>query len=216
MRKPIRAHLGHMLWLLGAVIPTWGCIVTSPSPREVLDYGFNTPIQTFQSFVVALRADLPHHEYRCFSSGFKARNEISRTGYLLFRDELLKEQPLLRWALERASRKPERYQMEWGSNGQQVRLTVDVQGRPLHVILKRESYVTVLGKPENHLDPADTWIDEPVGDLQSQMYLFLLPGGEALGAKVPNPHRDLDDFVSLTVGREWKIEDIYLASEARP
>ncbi len=215
MKAPTWPHLRSLVLALGACFPVWSC-VSPPSPSEVLAYGFDTPVQAFQSFVVALRADLPHHEYRCFSSGFKARNEISRGGYLMFRDQMLKDQPLLRWALQEASRKPEHYALEWGPNGQQARLIVDVRGRAISVRLTRESYVSVLGQPEDSLAPADKWIDQTVGDLEQEQWLFPMPNAGFLGAQVPHPNRNLDEVISVTVGREWKIDDIYLLEETTP
>jgi hypothetical protein len=215
MTIPTRFHWGSAILILGTFLPTVGC-VTPPSPRECLEYGFDTPIQAFQSFVVALRADLPHFEYRCLSPGFKERNGISRGGYLMFRDQLLKDEPLLRFALQRASRDPGKYQLEPGPDGRQALLVVNVSGHSLHVRLSRGSYVTVLGQPEDPLGAAEAWVDQSVGDLEKELWLFPMPSGEALGAQVPHPHRNLDQLISLTVGREWKIEDLYLQDKAEP
>lgn len=208
-------HLLRMLLVLGALLPA--CCVTPPSAKEVLAYGFDTPIQAFQSFVVALRADLPHHEYRCFSSGFKARNEISRGGYLMFREELLKEEPLLRWALAKASRNPEHYQVEMGPNGSRALLTIDVSGTPLTVLMARENYVSVKGQPEDPMDSAESWTDMTVGDLEEEYWIHYPEGNpEFLGALVPRPEHNLDRLISLTVGREWKIEDISIQESVQP
>ncbi|MCP5023582.1 MAG: hypothetical protein GY930_17665 [bacterium] len=223
MIAPTRSHLCTLALLLGTLVPASSC-VTPPSPSELLAYGFDTPVQAFQSFVVALRADLPHYEYRCFSSGFKSRNEISRSGYLMFRDQLLKDQPLLKWALQKASRKPECYSLTWGPNGRHAKLEVDVSGRSLHVLLARECYQTVLGQPTEDLAPAEKWLDQSIGDLEADEWIFPMPSGKALGAQAypldaqayPLMKRDLDRFISMTVGREWKIDDIYLAEEASP
>ncbi len=215
MRTPTWPHLRSLALALAACFPIWSC-VSPPSPSEVLAYGFDTPVQAFQSFVVALRADLPHHEYRCFSSGFKARNELSRGGYLMFRDQMLKDQPLLRWALQKATRKPEHYALEWGPNGQQAQLIVDVRGRALSVRLTRESYLSGLTQPEDPLAPADKWVDKTVGDLEQEQWLFPMPNAGFLGAQVPHPNKNLDEVISVTVGREWKIDDIYLLEETTP
>jgi hypothetical protein len=215
MTNSTRYQWRPWLLLISILLPTWGC-VSQPKPKEVLAYGFDTPIQAFQSFVVALRADLPHYEYRCFSSGFKKKNEISRGSYLMFRDQLLEEQPLMRWALQRASRNPADYKLEMGPNGKEALLTVNVRGRSLQVVLARESFVSVLGQPQNPLDPAESWVDKNVGDLEKEVYLFPIPSAGTLGAQVPHPNRDLDKLISLTVGREWKIEDIYRQGESKP
>ncbi|MDF1837230.1 MAG: hypothetical protein P1V35_05125 [Planctomycetota bacterium] len=211
MSFPTRIRLLPILaiWLSAS------CCVTTPKPKEVLAYGFDTPIQAFQSFVVALRSDLPHYEYRCFSTEFKARNEISRGGYLMFRDELLKEEPLLRWALQKASRKPEHYQLKMGPDGQRALLTVDVSGTPLTVLLARESYVSVKGQPEDPMGSAELWVDKTVGSLEREQWLFPMPSG-TLGAQAPNPNRDLDRLISMTIGREWKIEDISIGGAVQP
>jgi len=205
----------RLLLLMALSLPI-SCCVTTPKPREILAYGFDTPIQAFQSFVVALRSDLPHFEYRCFSSGFKARNEISRGGYLMFRDELLKEEPLLRWALQKASRKPEHYQLEMAPNGKRALLTVNVSGNPLVVLLARESYVSSKGQPEDPMDPAVSWVDQTVGELVPDGWIYPAPEDDWVWGRVPKTEHNLDGLISLTVGREWKIEDISIGEPAKP
>ncbi|MCA9000887.1 MAG: hypothetical protein KDB61_03115 [Planctomycetes bacterium] len=216
MRNLSRFSTRACLLALGLVLPVTGGCVTLPKPEEVLAYGFETPVQTFQSFVVALRADLPNPEYDCFSAGFKERNQVSRLGYHEFRAQLLKDQPLLRWALQKAARKPEAYILEPLGNGDRVHMIVDVSGHVLHVLLVRDSYVTVMGQPDDPLNPAEAWVDQTVSDLFDDQWIFPMPNEGYLGAQVPHPGRDLRQLVSITVGREWKIDDLYLEGEAQP
>lgn len=205
-------------WWFGALLACStlpGCRVSPPTPEQVRAYGFDTPVQAFQSFVVALRAQWPQDEYRCFSSTFKERNSLSRLGYLEFRDHLLESQPLLRWALARATRHPEAYHLQDLEPGRLTKLEVTLSGRTLVVLLRREDYFAMYGAPENPLESAELWVDDNVRDLEQDHYLYVPEDKSRLIAQVPYPDRDLDRLVALKVGREWKIEDLYVMEERK-
>ncbi len=191
------------------------CRVSPPTIEQVRDVGFDSPVQAFQSFTVAVRADWPGEEYRCFSRGFKQRNGLSRLGYLEFRDELKRRQPLLRWALGKASRHPENYVIETLRPNKWVRLSAETAGRKLVVTLVREDYLAVHGQPQDPLLPAEIWIDEPVDDLVVDGHLAAIEQRDAWVALVPDPGRDMDEMISLQVGREWKIDDIYVEEKGK-
>ena len=88
--------------LLGLVGGSAGCRVPAPFPEQVRAYGFEDPRQAFESLVTAFQGNLLADEYGCFSLAFVAENRLSLSSYLAFRDDLLAEQPLLRFALYRS------------------------------------------------------------------------------------------------------------------
>ena len=152
-----------------------------PTLLEVRNRGFETPIQTLQTFRVALCADWPQEEYNCFSSVFKANNGLSRLGYLEFRQRLLQEQPLLRWALGRATKDPAGYRVQVSGGGRLARIQVDVAGRELNVFLRRESFYEIYGTAEDPLEPPQLWQDDLVDDLIASQQLYEDPEQQATG-----------------------------------
>ncbi|MEZ6005717.1 MAG: hypothetical protein R3F17_00725 [Planctomycetota bacterium] len=191
------------------------CQVPPPTPEEVLRFGFRTPVQGLQSFLVALRADLPGEEYRCFSSGFKARNGISRLGYLEFRDHLLKEQPLLRWALSRAGRDREDYNFQGDLVRGPVEIEVAVHGRQLVARMVREGFYSLQGPPADPFEPAELWDDGNVRDPWALNYLVESNDKEWLLAQARHPGPNVRNLVSFEVGFEWKIDELFVREEAQ-
>lgn len=209
------ARLPRLGLLLGILLVAPSC-VSKPSLEEVRDRGLHTPVQTLQSFSVALRANWPQEEYTCFSSDFKARNGLSRLGYLEFRDRLMKEQPLLRYGLTKATCDPSRYDVEIDATGRRARILVEVSGRQLVVLLRRESFYEVFGAPSDPLASPELWKDDLVEDLVAAQMLYEDDAREQLAAIMPHPGRNLRDLAYLRMGREWKIDDLYIAEEPSP
>lgn len=94
----------HLISLLGLLGATPGCIVPSPRPQQLAGYelGFSTPEGAFESLRTAFQGEVLEWELRCFSHGFRARNQLSQQAYRAFRPELLEQIPHLRWGLSRA------------------------------------------------------------------------------------------------------------------
>lgn len=99
MERPPSARSPLLLPLLAAAL-AGACRLSPPTAEAWLDVGFRTPRQTFASFQTALRADLPHLEYRCLANELKAREGLNELAYRTFREELFHENPWLKLAAE--------------------------------------------------------------------------------------------------------------------
>ncbi len=206
------ARLHPISYALLAAWLTLAC-VSKPSLEEVRDRGLHSPAQTLQAFSIALRADWPQEEYTCFSAEFKAKNGLSRLGYLEFRDRLLQEQPLMRYALTKATKNPACYDVEVDPTGRRARIRVQVAGKTLHVLLSRESYYEIYGAPTQPLGQPELWQDDLIDDLIASQMLYEDEGREQLAAIMPHPGRDLQKLAYLRMGHEWKIDDLFLSEE---
>jgi hypothetical protein len=162
-----------------------------PKPADWLDVGFRSPGQTFRTFRTAF-ADgrQPGLELRCFSSGFKAREGLSELTYREFREDLLREEPLLRTALSRARISSVKQE------GKTARLEAKIAGRALFVELVREDYWELW-------DGEELLADDLVRDLSD--ILALDGDGHVLRASLPAPSSPPTE---VRLGGEWKIDRI--------
>ncbi len=184
--------------LLGLSLVGSGCIVTAPEPGEVWEAwrdGLQSPLATFEAFRTALRGDLLEAEYRCFGSGWKARNGVSQVCYREFRDALLAEEPLLRWALSRAE------------------TTLDPASGPFEAVvwatwsdlrvgfrMRREAYMEVRAEGRRV-------VSEPLDTLSQQ--LSLDPQQGLLFGWVPvTADLDPEQVEAMTLASEWRIDDL--------
>ena len=173
-------------------------------------YGFDDPRDAFESLVTALQGALLDEEYKCLSSSFRARNELSEHVYRAFRDEELARHPWLRWALARARvvevvRRDERHARL------RARIPIPFRSDPLlWVELVREDYVDLSldgrivdgrGGPPEEFDlvrDAHLLIDERDG--RRTLWARVDPS-------VPLGPSDLDQAVGLRLGSEWRVDD---------
>lgn len=85
--------LAQQLAILAILVSLLGSCVSAPTALELRDAGFRTPEKTFEALQIGVAADLPRLEYRCLSSGFRARfnggQGLSQIAYREFRDEVL-------------------------------------------------------------------------------------------------------------------------------
>lgn len=201
------AGRGLAKWVLscGLAWAAAGCHVPAPKPREVLAVGFRDPLQAFETFRTAIRGDLLELEYRCFSTGFHRRNGLSQLGYREFRDELLRREPLLRWALHRAE------VVDVRRGEAQARVEARAVGRTLVLDFVREDFWEIRSGAELL---ADDLLPALQGTLRHQE---ARDGSPWLVAMVPLEGVDPDAPVTeLRVGSEWKIDDFRLVEGSAP
>lgn len=159
--------------------------------------GFRDPVQTFETFRLAFRGDLLDLEYRCLSSGFQRRNQLSQLGYREFRDELVAREPLLRLALHKAK------VVEIDRGSTRSRIVARAWGATFVLDFVREDFWEIWAGP-------DLVADASVGDLR-QDYLRAdeaSDGSSWLMAQIPlagvaHP----EQITEARVGAEWKIDD---------
>jgi len=173
-------------------------------------YGFDDPRNAYESLVTALQGGLLGEEYKCLSSSFRARNELSEHLYRAFRDDLLAEHPWLRWALARSRvievvRRDERHARLW------ARIPVPFRNDPvLWVDLVREDFYD-LSLDGRIVDGRGG----PPGefDLVREQHLMIdeRDGRRTLWARVdpsvPLAPSDLNQAVALCLGSEWRVDD---------
>lgn len=122
--------------------------LSAPDPQSLLDVGFRSPEQTFESFKTAVRGDLPMLEYRCLSAEFRRANGLSAHTFLEGRKQLLQQNPFIRWVAraEIVSSEP------LGERRHYIEAVVKafVTSRRLGIRLVRDDAVEIYGgQPEN-------------------------------------------------------------------
>ena len=191
MGRFLSSATGAAAWTL-----VLGACVCPPEPADVLAIGFRTPEQAFRTFQTATRLDDPDLELRCFSSSFRARNQISQLTWREARAELYARQPWLRAGIVGAE--VEAVEELRGI----ARLRVDTAGGDYDVILVREDFAEAWSGSERVLDSLivwerDTGIQKGEGEGRWVFGRVALPLGVD-GAAVTD----------LRFGREWKIDDV--------
>ncbi len=179
-----------------------GSCVCPPTPEDVLQIGFRTPEQAFRTFQTATRLDDPDLELRCFSKGFRERNQISQLTWREAREELYRRQPWLRVGIvgadvvEREVREP------------RARLRIDTAAGDYQVLLVREDFTEGWAGGERVFDE----------ELSHETHL---PWDEATGIRAGSNGRswfygqaklpdgvDGDALTEVRFGREWKIDEV--------
>jgi len=192
----VARRLAAAALILGTA-PSCCLFVRPPDARELLATGFRTPEQTLHTFQVGWRADEPDLELRCFSSGFRARQQLSKLTYREFRDRLLAAQPFLRLGIAdaRLDGPPER-------RGDRAFARATTHGHTLEFELVLDDFVEAWAGGERVTDTYAPFADHhtletlPDGARRFWVYAALPPGADA--AQVSE----------LRVGREWKIDEL--------
>jgi hypothetical protein len=189
-----RNHRAGVLFLvvLGS-LPLAGC-TTLPTPAEMLSFGFRSPGQCFQAFQLAVRADLPAQEYRCFSQHFRSENHLSQFAWREFREQLW-SQFGSRWAVARAKPTgPIRI------HGARAEFEVEALGRKVHLAFVCEDFGELWSGAEQLSDDA----------LDFETHTGTQEGGLFYG-QVPMPQGSEPAKVTeMRLGREWKLDVIEL------
>lgn len=195
---PLGSTAATLLFFL-STLGLQGCclFVAPPKAADYLDVGFRTPEQTFRTFQVGWRGDLPDLEHRCFSRDFRGRNQVSRLNYREFRARLQSEQPFLRLGVADA-----RPQGAAEVRGDRARLVLETHGRTLEVLFVLDDFVEVWAGETRVLDdylPFDEHTQTTPIDA----------GGRRLWGHVDLPESTAAQRVTeFRLGREWKIDDL--------
>jgi len=182
---------GAIAWTL--LFPACVC---PPEAADVLAVGFRTPEQAFRTFQTATRLDDPDLELRCFSLGFRERNQISQLTWREARAELYAKKPWLRAGIvgaEIVDSQPE---------GGAVRLRVDTAGGDYVVVLVREDFAEAWTGAERVLDQELAWrtetgVQKGEGEGRWVFGRTKLPPGIAAA-----------ELTEMRFGREWKIDEV--------
>ena len=205
----------RVLWALSAAgLGLAGCLVPSPTPEQVWEWGLDEPRAAYESFVTAFQGELLEAEYACFSTAFRERHDLSQAVYKVFRDEFLREHPGLRWGLYR-SRVDEITLVDPRHALLRASVRAPLVGAVRwSVWLVREDYDEVrlidgtvpgtdYGPPERFdlLDPEDP-------------HLVLDDDGRRLWGRIdldrPLDPSQLADVVDVRFASEWRIDDIWV------
>lgn len=188
-----------------------GACVSPPTTQDILQVGFRTPEQAFRTFQTATRLDDPDLELRCFSSGFRERNQISQLTWREGREELYRRQPWLRLGIVGAD------VVEREVRESAARLRIDTAAGDYHVLLVREDFT-------------EGWAGGGrVFDVELSEEDRQYPWGKATGLQ-PGTNGEtwwygrvkLDGSVDgralteVRFGREWKIDDIAPVEDPAP
>ncbi len=207
-RRRARSRPSAALAALALLLPAAGCCVTPPDADVILDLGYRTPEQTFFTFQVGMRGDLPRLEYACLSSDFRGRNGLSQLAYREFREQWMDENPWLRKGVAEAAVEA-RVDLADGV----VRLDCSSYGHAFQVLLVREDFEQAWsGDRLVHDELIEEFsrglIEEPRDDGGREVYAGTSLPPEAGGAPL----------TEFRIGREWKIDDVRQAdpSEGPP
>ena len=203
MRDPFptgRRFAGGSSVLAGLVLGA--CCVTPPSAKEFLAIGFRTPEQAFKTFQIAVRADDPSLEYRCFSSRFLAANHVSKLAWREYREQLAREHPFLKKGLADAEIRGtvERH-------GDRARLVATSHGVDIRFDMVLDDFTEVwTGK--------SALVDESVEFGEHAGIQTGADGRRWIYGRIEiPPGPDLADVTELRLGREWKIDGLSTIDE---
>jgi hypothetical protein len=193
--EPAIPRVRHaLLALLAAGLA--GACVTPPTPAQILAVGFRTPEQAFHTFQTATRLDDPDLELRCFSVGFRARNQLSQLTWREGRAELYAKKPWLRAGI--AGARIVDVRIDAGC----ARLRIDTAGGDYTLDLVREDFVEGWAGTERVLDDEVDWsvaIAEQRGFSERPWILGRVQLPADVAAK---------SITDLRFGREWKIDSV--------
>lgn len=189
-----------------------GCCVTPPDPADWLAVGFRSPRQTWRTYQTALAGDQAELEYRCFAASFKGRYGFSVLEYVEFRDQLLDEQPLVRFAAE-AEVVSERRSVDGNYHeliAEISKLGTTVQ---IRVLLEREAFAELWVEDEqvqsiglDRLDDAQ-WSQLNANN-RSGFGVSAFVDYELWEDPPPNGEYDEGAVSEFRIGAEWKIADL--------
>ena len=192
----MRPHLAAALVIAGLAGLGGTSCICPPSSREWLGIGFRSPAQAVTTFQVAIRADEPELEYRCFSDGFRRRNRISKMVWLEAREELRREYPWMRRGIVDAV-----IEGPVSVSGDRASAMLETHGTRIRVEFVREDFVELYG-PEglvyDDFQPFDRTTGVQNGSSGGRWIYgtFELPPALPAGT----------EMTELRFGREWKLD----------
>lgn len=183
-----------------AVLGTAGC-VSPPSAREVLDVGYRSPEQCWQSFQTAVRADEPGLEYRCLSQRLIAERGLSQLVWREARAELYA--PLgTRFAIAKA-----RPLGPASVQGDRAEMVVEALGRRVRLRFLREDFRSLW-------EGDQLVLDENASLAGSSGVQTAADGQRWFYAQIPLPGNSEPGRISeMHLGREWKLDGISESEE---
>jgi hypothetical protein len=193
------------LFLLAfCVLDLAGC-VSAPTSKDWMEVGYRTPLQTLRTFQTAVRAEEPDLELRCFSSAFRARNQISRLTWREFLEDLERREPWIRKGIADAE-----VEGSIERHGDRARLHLASHGYQMRVDLVLEDIGQVWAGDRLLVDQDLSFSDPEHTGIQSG------PGGGRwiYGRLALGTDADPADITELRVAREWKIDGIENLGEA--
>lgn len=181
-----------------------GCWVAPPRPDEWMRVGFRGPEQAFASFQVAVRADEPELEYRCFSDGFRQRNHISKMAWREARIELRRQYPWLKKGIADARIET------LDPRGDRAHAVLETHGERIEIEFVREDFAELWAGTERIADeyvPFDSATNTQVGSDGKTWF----QGSVAL----PLRGADAAPVTEIHLAREWKIDSFRSIPPAR-
>jgi hypothetical protein len=179
--------------------------VGAPTSQDWMAAGYRTPEQTVHTFQTAVRADEPDLELRCFSSGFKARNNVSRFTWREFMDELERSQPFLRKGLVDAE-----IDGPVERSARRATLRLRSHGVAMRIDLVLEDFGELWAGRELVLDQDLSFSDPDHSGVQAGAR-----GERWMYGRLPLPEAvDAADVTEIRLAREWKIDGFATLGDA--
>jgi len=214
-----RRKWSEFRWWPALVVGLVGaCVAPQPSPKQVANISLGDPQSAFEAFITAHQGDLLGVEYECFSMRLRRKHGLSQHAYREFRDQLLKQEPNLTWALSRA-RIDELLHLE--PRHVHLKAHVDMPGLvgwfqdeiliEVHLVLE-DRYQVLAGNRTLAArgGPPETF------DLLDSGVLAISDDGKLLTARIPlsGPLErvELGDITSLEVLSRWRIDRLKVGS----
>lgn len=178
-----------------------GCCLVRPPDAETIfaagSNGYRTPEAAFETFRVAFGSDLPRLEYLSLSQGFRQRENVSYQTYLVARQKLLREHPLLELLAGAEVVASE------AAGPRKHRLVVAVAGRRLEVDLVREDRFQIYKGTD--------FLADGEAEFGAAVHVEPAPGGKLVTARVAIPADelqgvDLESLTELELVQTWKID----------
>lgn len=212
---PIRALALALCCLLGSCVS-----LGRGDARRLLDAGFRTPEQTFETFQLAVAGDLPDWEYSCLSSGFLRRNGLSQQVYREGRRRLLEKKPWIRWIARAKVVSSE----SLGTH--RHRITAEIHCQTIAVELVRDDFIEVYARLPL---PMRRPVYDDFARFEDLVELEPIPGTAPSpeGGPPPSDGGPTDWIVRVTafaelpegvvpqdvseirIGQDWKIDELY-------
>lgn len=180
------------LFLVGLGACASPACTTLPKPAEMLEVGYRSPEQTLRTFQLAVRADLPQLEYKCFSTHFRAEHHLSQMAWREAREQLWGKVGM-RWAVATAAK-----QGALQLSGATAELEVVALGKHVRLRFVREDFGELWSGEQLRADDALDF-HASTGTQQGRWFY----------GQVEMP-ADCDSakLTEVRVGREWKLDGI--------
>lgn len=206
--RPAAGKRGPLLrGLLAALcaLPLAASCVCPATAEELLETGFSTPRQTFESFQAFLATDLPDQEFRCFSAAFRERNGLSLLTYGEGRDQLLASHPWMRHLAQ-----AEIIEEKVWTQGVHV-VDARIAGRTVRVkLLREDSYEISAGRD---------LLADGYCDWDAVVRLDPAPRPTLHATVTPEPesiYSDLSEATRFVVERTWRIDGMWELEDEPP